>query len=133
MRVGTLHIALATVGCLAVSWPSMAQQTPEVVVEAHHVESTTVKGKPALSIVYKVSYSDLDLATNSGAVELQKRIKDSATEACAQLKKLYPNSVDTDPPCVQAAIKNGIAQANKAIAAAEKGAKHSATSTASKQ
>jgi len=111
----------------------MGQQTSEVVVEAPHVESTTVKGRPALSIVYRVNYADLDLATNSGAVELQKRIKDSATEACAQLKKLYPTSADTDPPCVQAAIKNGMAQANKAIAAAEKGAKHSATSTASKQ
>ena len=132
MRVGALHVALATVGCLVASWPSLGQQPSEVVVEAQHVESTTVKGKPALSIVYRVNYADLDLATNSGAVELQKRIKDSATKACEQLKKLYPNSVDTDPPCVQAAIKNGIAQANTAIAAAEKGAKHSAASSASK-
>ena len=123
MRAGTLHVAFLTVGCLAVSWPIVAQQTPEIVVEAPHVESTTVKGAPALSIVYKVQYSDLNLATNSGAVELQKRIKDSATQACAQLKKLYPSSVDTDPPCTQAAIKNAMTQASKAIAAAEKGAK----------
>jgi UrcA family protein len=98
----------------------LAQQVPEVVVEAPHVESTTVNGAPALSIVYKVNYADLNLATHSGAVELQKRIKDSATKACAQLKKLYPSSVDTDPPCAQAATKNAMAQANKAIAAAEK-------------
>ena len=122
MRVGTLQ-TLATLGCLAVSWACMAQETPEVVVEAPHVESTMVKGTPALSIIYRVSYSDLNLATNSGAVELQKRIKDSATQACAQLKKLYPTSVDTNPPCVQTAIKNGMAQASKAIAAADKGAK----------
>jgi len=109
--------------CLAASSLALAQQTPEVLVEAPHVEATTVKGAPALSIVYKVSYADLNIGTNSGAVELQKRIKDSATQACAQLKKLYPSSVDTDPPCVQAAIKNATAQANKAIAAAEKTAK----------
>lgn len=122
MRVGTLQ-TLAALGCLAVSCPSLAEDTPEVVVEAPHVESTTVKGTPALSIVYKVNYSDLNLATNSGAVELQKRVKDSATQACAQLKKLYPTTIDTNPPCVQVAMKNGMAQASKAIAAAEKGAK----------
>ena len=44
---------------------------------------------PALSIVYKVSYSDLNLGTHSGAVELEKRIKDSAAKACQQLAKLY--------------------------------------------
>jgi UrcA family protein len=123
MRVGTLHIALATVGCLAASWPSLSQQVPEVIIEAPHVESTRVKGVPALSIVYRVNYTDLNLATHSGAVELEKRIKDSATKACTQLQKLYPDSVETDPPCVQAATKNAMLQANKAIAAAEKGSK----------
>jgi len=110
----------------------MAQQTPEIVVEAPHVQKTTIKGAPALSIVYKVNVADLNLATHSGAVELQKRIKDSATQACAQIKKLYPDSADTQPTCVETAIKNATAQANKAIAEAEKGAKQSATSTASK-
>lgn len=122
MKVGTVSFALATIGCLAMSSPSLAQ-VPEVTVEAPHVESSSVKGAPALSIVYKVNYADLNLATHSGAVELEKRIKDSATQACAQLKKLYPTSVDTDPPCAQAATKNAMAQASKAIAAAEKGAK----------
>ena len=123
MRVGQLHITVAAITCFAASSPGSAQQVPEVVVEAPHVDTTTVKGAPALSIVYKVSYADLNIGTHSGAVELQKRIKDSATQACAQLKKLYPSSVDTDPPCVQTAIKNAMAQANKAIAAAENTAK----------
>ena len=122
MRVNTLHFALAAVGFLAASWPGLAQQVPEVVVEAPHA-STTVNCSTALSIVYRVSYADLNLATHSGAVELEKRIKDSATKACAQLQKLYPLSRDTDPPCVETAAKNALAQANKAIAAAERAAK----------
>jgi UrcA family protein len=122
MTVRTLHIAVGAISGLVASWPGLAQQA-EVVVEAPHVESTTVKGAPAFSIVYKVSYADLNLATHSGAMELQKRVKDSATKACAQLAKLYPNTVESDPPCAQAATKNGMAQADKAIAAAEKGAK----------
>jgi UrcA family protein len=120
MRIRTLHFAL---GCLVASWPILAQQAREVTVEAPHVESTMVKGAPALSIVYKVNYSDLNLATHSGAMELQRRIKESATSACEQLKKLYPNSVDTDPPCAQAAMKHAMMQADMAVAAAEKGAK----------
>ena len=124
MRVGALNFALATVGCLAASWPSLAQQAPEVVVEAPHVVSTTAKdGRELYSLVYKVSYADLNLATYSGATELQKRVKDSATKACAQLRKLYPMSDDTNPPCVDTATKNAMAQANKAIAAAEHGGK----------
>jgi UrcA family protein len=124
MKVGTFHCALATVGFLAVSCPSLAQQPAEVVVEAPHAVTTTGKGGRELySLVYKVNYADLNLATHSGAVELEKRVKDSATKACAQLRKLYPLSQDTDPPCVDAATKNAMTQANQAIAAAEKGAK----------
>jgi hypothetical protein len=41
--VGTLHIALATIAALVVGGPSLAQ-TPEVIVEAPHVEKTTQTG-----------------------------------------------------------------------------------------
>jgi len=128
MKVGTLHIALATIGALVVSGPSMAQVTPEVIVEAPHVEKTTQAGPmgrpmPALSIVYRVNYADLNIATHSGAVELEKRIRDSATKACDQLAKLYPESTEGATPCVQGAVKNAMAQANKAVAAAEKAGK----------
>jgi UrcA family protein len=99
----------------------LAQQTQEVVVEATpHVEATNVNGAPAVSIVHKVNYADLNIGTHSGAVELEKRIKESATEACAQIQKLYPDLKEPHPSCVQAAVKNAMAQANKAIAAAEK-------------
>jgi UrcA family protein len=109
--------------CVAASFSGWAQDTGQVVVEAARVESTTIKGKPAVSIVYKVGYSDLNLATHTGASELQKRVKDSATKACTDLAKLEPTSVETEPTCVTTATKNGLAQADKAIAAAEKGAK----------
>lgn len=121
MRIAALYFAPAAVAGLAASLPGMAQQAPEVIVEAPHLESTTVKGAQALTIVYRVSYADLNLATHTGASELEKRIKDSATKACTQLQKLYATSVE--PPCSQAAIKNAMAQADKAIAAAEKGAR----------
>lgn len=127
MRVAALHITV--VGCLAMSGVGLAQQQPEtLVVEAPHVEKTTQPGPmgrkiPAMSIAYKVNYSDLNLATHSGAMELEKRIKASATEACAQLAQLYPNTTEGDTPCVAGAVKSAMAQASKLIAAAEKGGK----------
>ena len=111
-----------------VGGPSLAQQTPEVVVEAPRAEKTTQRGPmgrpmPVLSIVYRVSYADLNIATHSGALELETRIKDSAKKACDQLAKLYPESVEGATPCVQGAVENAMAQASKAEAAAEKAAK----------
>jgi UrcA family protein len=129
MRVGTRHIAFATIGALVLGGASLAQQMPEVVIEAPHVEKTAQRDPmgrpiPAVSIVYKVSYADLNLATHSGAVELEKRVKDTAKQACDQLRKLYPESSEGATPCVDGAIKNAMAQLNKAVAAAEKAAKN---------
>jgi UrcA family protein len=127
MRVAALHITF--IGSLAMSAVGLAQQQPEtLVVEAPHVEKTTQPGHmgmqmPAMAISYKVSYSDLNLATHTGAVELEKRIKASAAQACDQLVKLYPETVQGNPPCVAGAVKMAMTQAQKLIAAAEKGAK----------
>jgi UrcA family protein len=122
-KIGTLSLALSTIGALLVGATSLAQPMAQVIVEVPHIEKTSQTGpggrKEALSIVYKVDYSDLNLATHSGAVELQNRIKASATEACQQLAKLFPETIEGDTPCVQGAVKNAMTQANKFIAAAE--------------
>lgn len=122
------HVALAAIAGLALGGVSVAQQLPEVIVEAPHLEKTTLTGPmgrkmPAMSISYRLNYGDLNLATHSGAVELEKRIKETATKACEQLRKLYPDSIEGNPPCVEGAVKAAMVQANKAIAAAEKGGK----------
>jgi hypothetical protein len=52
------------------------------------------------------------------------RIKDTATKACGQLAKLYPENTEGDTPCVQGAVKRAMAQVNKAVAEAEKAAKN---------
>ena len=123
-KIGTLQFALTTLGFLLVGATSLAQPMSQVIVEAPHIEKSIQTGlvgqrKEVLSIVYKVDYSDLNLATHSGAVELQNRIKDSATRACQQLATLYPNTIEGETPCVQGAVKGAMLQANKFIAAAE--------------
>jgi UrcA family protein len=123
-KIGTLQLALTAFGTLFVGATVLAQPMPLVIVEVPHVEKSTQTGpagqrKETLSIVYKVDYSDLNLATHSGAVELQNRIKDSATQACTQLAKLFPETTEGDTPCVQGAVKSAMAQANKLLTAAE--------------
>jgi len=123
-KIGTLQLALTTIGALLVGATSLAQQMSQVIVEVPRVEKSTQTGptgqrRETLSIVYKVDYSDLNLATHSGAVELQNRIKDSAAQACQQLAKLFPETTEGDTPCVQGAVKSAMVQANKFIAAAE--------------
>lgn len=132
MRVSTPHIAIVTIGCWALIGITMAQQSPEIVVEAPHRPANVAKTAPGskellpeVSVSHRVKYSDLDLSTHSGAVELEKRIRDSATEACQQLSKLYPGSTQGEgkESCVDGAVKKAMEQANKAIAAAEKSKK----------
>jgi UrcA family protein len=121
MKVDTVHIALAAIGYLLVSGPSVAQELAEITVEAPHVVTAGPPGRTTgLSIVYRVSYADLSLATPAGAGELQKRVRDSAEKACEQLDKLYPESKAAQTRCTEEATKHGMAQANKAIAAAGK-------------
>jgi UrcA family protein len=123
MRVPSLHIA--SVAFLAAVWGvGLAQPHAEVTVAAPHVERSSQTGPmgrnlPAMSISYKVSYADLNLATHSGAVELENRIREYAGKACEQLAKLYPETTEGNPPCVEGAVKSAMAQASKAIAAAE--------------
>ena len=129
MKVRTPHIAMATIGCLALTGIAIAQE-PEITVEApYHRPASEAKAAPGskellpeVSVDYKVKYRDLDLSTHSGAVELQRRIKEAATEACKQLAVLYPNSTEGvgKDSCIEAASRKAMAEANQAIAAAEK-------------
>jgi UrcA family protein len=132
MNVRTPHIAMLTIGCLALTGIAMAQ-VPEITVEApYHRPASEAKAAPGskellpeVSVDYKVKYADLDLSTHSGAVELQNRVKEAATEACKQLAVLYPSSTEGvgKDSCIEAAKTKAMAQANQAIAAAEKSKK----------
>jgi UrcA family protein len=78
-----------------------------------------------ISVKYAVMYSDLDLSTNSGAVELEHRIKAAAKKGCADIDKQYPlaTPASSDKPCVKTAVDGAMAKAHDAIAAAEAKAK----------
>jgi len=72
-----------------------------------------------------VSYADLNIATHSGATELEKRINNAARAVCKKLEVLYPSGTSHglgSGSCVADATKDAMAKARVAIAAAESAA-----------
>ena len=123
-------MALAAGALLSVG--AFAQDMNEIVVESSpaHVERAPGSAGSTvhydlISVKYAVMYSDLDLSTNSGAVELEHRIKAAAKKGCADIDKQYPlaTPASSDKPCVKTAVAGAMAKAHDAIAAAEAKAK----------
>jgi UrcA family protein len=75
-----------------------------------------------VELTHRVSYRDLDLATPAGVAAFGKRIRATAKEACGQIDRLFPGGLpDTsNRACIDAAVKEAMAQANTVIAAARR-------------
>jgi len=119
-------VALAA-GALA-GGGALAQEMNEIIVESSPVHVERAPGPAGstvhydlVSVKYAVMYSDLDLSTHSGAMELQNRITAAAKKGCAAIDKQYPlaTTAPNDKPCVKTAVDGAMAKANEAIAAAE--------------
>jgi UrcA family protein len=102
----------------------LAQQVPEVTVQASRVVEKQVgrtsTGLPIVdvSLSYGVSYAGLDLVTNAGVMELEKRVKDTAMKACKELSRQYPISDQTDQECAKAATDKAMVKVHELAAAA---------------
>lgn len=136
----TLPIVLASAGLAFSSALAVADQKAsdmsEVRIEAaRHVTAKRIgqsatTGAPIeiVQLTRRVNYSDLDLATHVGALELENRIKATAREACRQLDMLYPYGTEEGMGtqglhCVDDATGGAMLQARTAIAAAEQRAR----------
>lgn len=117
--------ALAILGA-----PAIAEQAgiQEVTVIAER-PTTTVVGRTSsgaaielLELRHRVSYADLNLATHSGATDLEKRVSNAAKSACDELDKLYPLEAK-DANCEKKAADAAMSQVHAAVAAAEQRAK----------
>src|ERR1700675_942830 len=71
----------------------VAEQTEEVSVQASRIfakqDGRGAMGMPItnVSLSYSVSYAGLDLVSNAGVVELEKRVNDSALKACEETNR----------------------------------------------
>jgi UrcA family protein len=122
----TTGLALLTAGLLVAGTAGAAEPLEVVVVEAAREATVgqTSTGVPIkeITIRSKVSYADLDLTSATGALELEKRIRDTATSSCKEIKVDYPVAGSTDAACIKKAVDGAMVEARKAIDAKRKAA-----------
>jgi UrcA family protein len=128
----TLQFALAMFGFalaggVAAAEPPVEVTAAEVTVEAARPTTTVERsytGTPVelITLTRHVRFADLDLTTHAGAVELEKRVNDSANAACTKLDTLYPLTAKQSAGCTKKSADNAMVQVRAAIAAAEKAA-----------
>jgi UrcA family protein len=131
MKIEKTKLALGGVLMVLTAIGASAQQSApdsQVTIQASHQVTKKVVGRTATGIPIElvqlnrhVGFSDLDLSTSAGAAELEKRIKETAREACKQIDTLYPLDFteDNDQTCINDAVSHAMAQAKQAIAAAQ--------------
>jgi UrcA family protein len=109
-------------GVLAiVSGSALAQPMEVVTVEA--ARSTKVGqsqyGVPIreVTIQSRVSYADLDLTSEFGALQLENRIKDTAKASCEQIKVAIPAEGSSLEKCIKDAVDGAMNEARKVIEA----------------
>jgi len=123
---GTTSLALLAAGLLIASAAGAAEPLEVVTVEAAREATVgqTSTGMPIreITIKSKVSYADLDLTSATGALDLEKRIRETATASCKEIKVDYPVAGSTDESCIKNAVDGAMVEARKAIDAKRKAA-----------
>ena len=123
MKVTKLALLAVAAGA---PWPARAPyaQAMEVVtVEAVReiIVGKSPIGAPIkeLTIRSRVSYADLDLTTAAGVATLEKRVKETATSSCKEIKVDVPVEGWTVDRCIREATDDAMPQVNKAVAEAK--------------
>jgi UrcA family protein len=114
------YLSLLAAGLAIVAGPVPAQDMEVVTVET--ARKTTVGmstyGVPIREVVIQsyVSYSDLDLTSTNGVVELENRIRKTAKSSCRQIEVDIPIQGSTEAKCIKDAVDEAMKEAQKAIA-----------------
>jgi UrcA family protein len=128
---GAVAIALLAGGATLCGAAVAAEALTEIKIEVSRetkvetkIEGRTSSGAAVevISLSRRVGYSDLNLATHAGAMELERRVTEAAQGACKELDKLYPLTakVGDSPACAKKAADAAMVQVHTAVAAAEK-------------
>jgi len=110
---------------------ALAQELPEVKVEATRVVATPITAKTVgktasgvpikeVTLSYGVSSEGLDLSTQTGALALEQRVRTAAAQACREIGRQYPDSTPSEAECAKATANAAMAQVHAAVAASEK-------------
>ena len=120
--IDSLTCAMLVAGsCAMVGGMVRADSMEVVTVEAARTQKVaqTRYGVPVreITIVSRVSYADLDLKSQQGVAELEKRIREAATSSCKEIDVKFPVEGYGEADCIKHAVDGAMSQANKIIAA----------------
>jgi UrcA family protein len=125
MHTGNMALRASLYALLAIGGGIVAtahgQPVETVTVEAARVVKVdqTTTGIPVseITIRSRVTYADLDLATDSGVKTLKQRIEAAAKTACREMDVRVPAEGSSTEKCVKDAVAGAMQEADKAIAA----------------
>jgi UrcA family protein len=114
-----------------VSGVLVAQDMGEIKVTASRAVETKTTGTELssegwiapivqVSLSSGVGYAGLDLTSDAGAAELEKRVKAAARAVCKELSGKYPNAKTTEAECAKVAAANAMVKVHELTAAAGK-------------
>lgn len=120
MSTRILHASLAAFSIMFSVVPSAFAQEITVVAPRERAR-TSATGAPieVVSTSQTVSIADLDLRTQQGMGELEKRVRSAANSACDWLDHLYPVTSTDSPPCVKTAVDKAMADARAMVATSQ--------------
>lgn len=124
-KVNLTHRASLMIAGLALAGAVMAAEQPTEITITATGETKVVVGRSAygtpieeVTLTRRVSYADLDLSKSAGAAELEKRVNQTARDACKELDARYPFEPTTADECMRSATRKAMDEAHVAIAAA---------------
>ncbi len=108
-----------------------AQNLQEITVQGTRILSTKTVGRNAatnspimdVSVSYGVRVADLDLASNYGPIQLEKRVRDAALAACKEIGRQYPDATPSEQVCAKAAADKAMETVHEMVAVAKANAK----------
>ncbi len=127
MRRNHIRLAVVTMASVLISSICVAQELQEVTVQGKRILNTITVSHSAMnppildvSLSYGVSTAGLDLGTQAGAAELEKRVRDAATAACEELGRKYSDATPNDADCIKVAMNEAMVRVRELEAAAAK-------------
>lgn len=119
VRLTSLITLLAAGGLLGGRVTAQPVETVTVEAAREVRVGQTTTGIPISEITVRshVSYADLDLGTETGARELEDRIRAAAVAACREMDLRVPVEGSSEAKCAKRATDEALAEARKVIAA----------------
>ncbi len=119
--------SVALIGAIALAQQPAAGSLAEITVSASRMNAKPVVstvGWPRapvneVTLSYAISAAGLDLTTDAGKADLEKRVRDAAEDVCKEIGRQYPDSTPDDAACAKAAASKAMVRVRKLVAAAE--------------